>query len=562
MTVVSATDQLIGGVSSKTAAAARRELERRGVELHLGKRATGTSAGVVTLDDGLELDADLVIWATSAVGPPLLSRFGLSTNAEGFLRTRGTLQSVDDPAIFAVGDTGTIEGERIPKAGVYAVRQGPVLWENLKRYLRGEPPREYRPQTGFLKLFNTGDGTAIGEYKGFTFSGQWAWRLKDWIDSRFMRMYQVESLGRAGDERNGGMGSRTSNSGRDAARGQTAEPRCAGCGGKVGSSVLSRALSRLDDLDAGDVVVGLGERDDAAVIQVPGSGMVNFSVDFFTAPFDDPFLVGRVAALHAASDSFACGGKPMVALCSATLPLGPEAKQEQLLYELLAGALHEFRPMGVALAGGHTTEGSPLTIGFSMLAAQDRPPRTKGQLRVGDQLVLTKPLGIGILLAAHMRARCRAAWWEPLVHTMLFSNQYAAGLCDEFDVAGLTDVTGFGLAGHLMEMLRASGAGAELSLNSIPLLPGVSELLREGLESTLAPANRSVEAEMDAVDVQRTKPQYRVLFDPQTSGGLLMGVPERRVPSLLSRLAQQSAVPSAVIGRVVDQEGAARIRVR
>jgi selenide,water dikinase len=515
------------------------------------------------LDDGRELSADLVIWATSAVGPPLLSRFGLSTNEQGFLRTRGTLQSVDDPAIFAVGDAGTIEGERIPKAGVYAVRQGPVLWENLKRTLRGEPLREYRPQTGFLKLFNTGNGSAIGEYKGLSFSGQWAWRLKDWIDSRFMRMYQVEAHDGAGDERYQRMRSRQSSADRDASARQSAELRCAGCGGKLGSSVLSRALSRLEDLDAGEVVVGLSQRDDAAVIRVPGSGMVNFSVDFFTAPLDDPFLVGRIAALNAASDCFACGGKPMVALCSATLPWGPESKQEQLLYELLAGALHEFRPMGVALAGGHTTEGSPLTIGFSMLADQDRPPRTKGQLRVGDQLVLTKPLGIGILLAAHMRARCRAAWWEPLVHTMLFSNQYAAGLCDEFDVAGLTDVTGFGLAGHLMEMLRASEAAAEISLGSIPMLPGVAELVREGLESSLAPANRAVEVEMETAEMWRTKPQYRVLFDPQTSGGLLMGVPERRVPSLLGRLAQQSAVPSAVIGCVVEyRQGAARIQVR
>jgi selenide,water dikinase len=286
------------------------------------------------------------------------------------------------------------------------------------------------------------------------------------------------------------------------------------------------------------------------------------TIDVFAAPLDDPFLVGRIAALNAASDCFAMGSRPIAALATAMIPIGTDRQQEQMLYELLAGALFELGPMGATLAGGHTIEGSPLTIGFSMLAEQIQPPRGKGGLRDGDVLVLTKPLGIGILLAAHMSARCQAEWWEPLLHAMLLSNQHAASLCREFDVQGLTDATGFGMAGHLLEMLRASDRGAEIWLDQVPMLPGVEELLATGLESTLAPANRRVEREMRVAEVDRRDPRYRVLFDPQTSGGLLMGVPEVHARAVVAQLSQHSAVPSAIIGRVMPStDPAARITI-
>jgi selenide,water dikinase len=225
--------------------------------------------------------------------------------------------------------------------------------------------------------------------------------------------------------------------------------------------------------------------------------------------------------------------------------------------------------MGATLVGGHTIEGSPLTIGFTMLAEQTAPPRTKGQLRVGDCLVLTKPLGTGVLLAAHSQGRCRAAWFQSLVQTMLVSNQAAASQCDEFDVCGLTDVSGFGLAGHLLEMLRASQVAAELSLWAIPVLDGALELIAAGVESTLAPANRDAEVDIDDAELfesgteQRTTNErnisngplrYATLFDPQTCGGLLMGVPARHVESLLFRLSQLGTQHAAVIGHIVAAE--------
>ena len=190
-----------------------------------------------------------------------------------------------------------------------------------------------------------------------------------------------------------------------------------------------------------------------------------------------------------------------------------------------------------------------------MLADQGSgEPRTKARLRVGDRLVLTKPLGTGVLLAAHMKADCQAKWMEVLLESMLLSNQPAASLIGDFDIDALTDVTGFGLAGHLLEMLTSSDVSCQLQLDQLPLLPGVANLLQQGIESTLAPANRAVETQIEIKEASRHTPAYRVLFDPQTSGGLLLGVAEDHVPAILKRLSEQSNVASAVVGSVRASE--------
>ena len=547
LTLIDAHDRLVHGMRDKTADLVRKELEGRGVRLRLGRRITHIGAGRMTLDNGEQAPTDLVLWATSAAPPPLLAKLGLPTDEAGFLLTRPTLQTVADAPVFVVGDSATLAESPIPKAGVYAVRQGPILWENIRRQLDGRSLVDYEPQKGFLKLLNTGDGRSIGEYKGRAFRGRWVWRLKDFIDGRFMDKYQDYRP----MEMNG-----------QAVAGEPAM-RCAGCGGKVSGSVLSRVLARLDVPRSEHVLLGLEAPDDAAIVRPPDGRPMTVTADFFAAPLDDPYLVGRIAALNAASDLFALGAKPLAALALATIPVGQPRRQEQLLYELLAGSLHEWRAMDATLIGGHTIEGPRLTVGFTVLGdLSSGPPRTKGRLRIGDRLILTKPLGTGILLAAHMRALCRGEWMEELLRSMLTSNQQAASLIEEFDIAGLTDVTGFGLAGHLLEMLHASDVAAELSLDDLPLLLGTAECYDQGVESTLAPANRTVEAEIAVSEALRRRATYAALFDPQTSGGLLLGVPEAHLDRVLTRLAEQSDVPARVIGGVVESRtGGPRIRI-
>lgn len=565
LTLLDSGDEIMPGAAARAVKLARRELAARGVQLLLKQSVAKVADRQIALDDGSTRPADLTIWATGAQPPPLLAVLGLPADERGFLLVRPTLQTVADAPIFVVGDSGTCRERPRPKAGVYAVRQGPVLWENVQRMLAGQPLVEYRPQRGFLSLMATGDGRAIFSYRGLAAHARWCWKLKDYIDSRFMDKHQ--------DYRP--MPAPTLAAAPEAASAM----RCAGCGSKVGGAVLSQVLARLDVPKSEHVLLGLESPDDAAIVRSPEGRPVVATVDFFPAFLDDPYLVGRVAALNALSDVFALGAQPLAAMAIASIPVGPSRQQEQLLYELLAGGLHELRQAGATLVGGHTIEADQLTIGYSMLAdAGAARPRLKSGLRPGDLLVLTKPLGTGILLAAHMRAQCKAAWMETLMRSLLQSNQAAAEIAHEFDLPAVTDVTGFGLAGHLLEMLRASDVAAELDLNNIPLLPGVAELLQEGVESTLAPANRAAETEIE--DHRSSQPRaksnatscpacasdaavYAALFDPQTSGGLLLGVPRDQADEFISRLRSHSELSGMVIGQVAPHDAdRRRIRLR
>jgi selenide,water dikinase len=551
--------EILPGAAAGAVSLARRLLAERGVELLFNRSVERVSQGELFFDDGSSRPVDLAVWAAGAAAPLLLGQLGLPRDEDGFLLTRPTLQTVAEAPIFVVGDSATCAQHPRPKAGVYAVRQGPILWENIRRTLNRQPLVAYRPQKGFLSLLATGDGRAILSYKGFAAHAAWCWKLKDYIDGRFMDKYQ--------DYRPHAM------LGAASAGPRSFVPRCAGCGGKVGSSVLSKVLARLDVPASEHVLVGLQTPDDAAILRPVDGRPVIATVDFFTAFIDDPYLVGRVAALNAMSDVFALGGRPLAALAMVTIPPGKGHQQEQLLYELLAGGVRELRGAGATLVGGHTIEGDQLTVGYTLLGdTTAAPTRLKSGLRPGDKLLLTKPLGSGIVLAAQMRAVCRAEWMESLCGVMLASNQPAARLAAQFDVGGMTDVTGFGLAGHLLEMLRASRVSAEVDLAALPLLPGVPELVSQGIESTLAPANRAAEAEIVwACGAQRTDGRVAlgaaadaresVLFDPQTSGGLLIGLRPADVEPFVARLSAEGALPCAVIGEVAEpRERPLRVR--
>lgn len=401
ITLIQSGERLAAGVHPRTNDLVQRRLVNRGISVHLGRRVRRVHTGFITLCDGGQIEADIVIWSTRAAAPSVLGTLGLPVDERGFLLTRPTLQVDAEAPIFVVGDSGTIAGSATSKAGVFAVRQGPVLWRNIARHLEGRTLDTYRPQIAFLKLLNTGDRRAIGECRGLSFEGRWCRRLKDFIDGRFMDKYQDYTMMPEGRTRPS-----TSPTGM----------RCTGCGGKIGGATLSRVLQRLDRSDGAGVIVGLDAPDDAAIVRPPDGQRLALTVDFFAAPLEDAFLVGRIAALHAASDAFAMNAMPLWAMAMTTVPYGAPRAQERLLFESLSGSLREFGRVGVSLVGGHTIEGPQFTVGFSVVAtAAPGPLRIKGGFRKEDRLVLTKPIGTGILLAAHARALCKAAWMEGLL---------------------------------------------------------------------------------------------------------------------------------------------------
>jgi selenide,water dikinase len=302
--------------------------------------------------------------------------------------------------------------------------------------------------------------------------------------------------------------------------------------------------------------------DDAAAVRLPQGDVLLATVDGFRAFADDPWLVGRVAAVNAVSDVLAKGGRARHALAMVNIPDDDLARAEETLFQVLAGVRAALDPLGISLIGGHTTHGEELFVGLSVtgtLSGADAwlPIDTA---RAGDWLVLTKPLGSGIVLAADMQGRARGSWVQRVHASMQRQNADAARIAREQSVTACTDVSGFGLAGHLLELVRASGVSATVDLERIPSLPGALELLEAGTRSSYHEQNATLRSAIEVDARQAASPALDLLFDPQTSGGLLFAVAAERVVATLAALRAAGDGASSVIGRIADA-GSDRIRI-
>ncbi|MDA1314007.1 MAG: selenide, water dikinase SelD [Acidobacteria bacterium] len=522
-----------GGVRSKF----DRILAERGVHVHTSTRvAEVTDYGLVL--GGGELHAlDEVLWVTHASAPAWPGECGLDVNERGFIKVRDTLQTLSHPEVFAAGDVAAVVAHPREKAGVFAVRQGPPLEENLRRVLLCEDTVPFHPQKKFLSIISTGDKYAVASRSFWSFEGSWVWTWKDWIDRRFMDKYnklpEMEILADVGGP-----------------EAESARMRCAGCGSKVGPAILERALARVPTLDRPDVITGLSSPDDAAIMRVPKGKVSVQSVDFFRAIVDDPYVFGRIAANHCLGDIFAMGAEAQMALAIVTLPPAADDKTEELLVQLLLGAHSILADAGAALAGGHTSEGNELGLGLAVtgLADPNRILRKRG-LRPGDQLILSKPLGTGTLFAAEMRGKAKGRWITAALDVMTQSSRRAAQILIGNGATACTDVTGFGLIGHLAEMTAASQVEVEMSVARIPFLDGARETAAAGILSSLHPANLASERAIHHPERHRARPEYALLFDPQTAGGLLAGVPREFADTCLGRL-RADGYAAALIGEV------------
>jgi selenide,water dikinase len=509
--LVSSSAEPLGAAPAKARKVVRAALAEASVEVFPGVAAGPLENQTLKLSDGTTLEVAAALWATGVIGPGFLLESGLVCDPAGCIAVDANLRSVSHDFVFAAGDCAAFGR---PKSGVWAVRAGAPLAENLRRAARRQSLRPWKPQRDALAILGLGDGRAVAWRNGIVVAGRWAWRWKDRIDRKWMHMYQNMRMPT-----------------------DSADPmRCGGCGGKVGAEVLAGALASLPPSGA------LAQLDDAAVTEPPLGQVLVQSVDHFRAFIDDPFVFGQVAAAHALSDIHAMGARPWTALAIASVPYASGAKMRAELGAMLQGATRVLTADGCTLIGGHSGEAAESALGFAVtgLAAPDALLRKSG-LRVGDRLILTKPLGTGVILAGHMRGLARAAWLRTAIAWMCVTNASASRIFVAHRASACTDVTGFGLAGHLKEMLVASGVGATLYLNAVPLLPGALELAGQGVESTLAPDNSRALPGAEGVAA--------LLIDPQTSGGLLAGVAPSRVDACLAAL-RAAGLPAAVIGEV------------
>lgn len=527
-----ATDILPGFVSA-VRDRVRKNLAAMDIETVTGQAVARVSSESTTLADGSAYSADYVLWTTGATAPSWFRDTGLELDGRGFLSTRSTLQCQPFDDVFAVGDCATLKETPRPKAGVFAVRQGPVLAKNLRNVLLRRAIQHYRPQKRFLTILAMGRQRAVAVKGPIAVEGDWVWRWKNRIDSAFMEKFSV-------------FPPMQEHPPTDRLPSLPAEiMHCAGCGSKLPALALTRALDRLGITLENDI----GE--DAAIFDPPAGQQLAVSVDYFPAILDDPYIFGKIAANHALGDLYATGARPLSALAIATVPWADPRIAEDDLFQLLSGSLSVFETEGVRLLGGHSKEGDQMALGFSVTGSVGSGEAlAKGGVQAGNALILTKPLGTGVIFAAAAQGKAKGRWLDAAIASMTRSVAPALSVLKDHGVTGLTDVTGFGLAGHLGEMLDAAQLSAVLDRATIPALGGAMELLDSNIESSLAPANRECLVALIGKTGATLGTTERLICDPQTAGGLLASIPFDRSKACLEALHEAGDCEAVVIGRV------------
>lgn len=553
LTLLQSNERLLPTFSAQTARLMASRLRETGIDVQLNACVVTGEPGRLRMSSGEQLDCDGVLWATPAAPPEFLRSSGLSLDESGFIQVGETLQSRSHPLVFGTGDCVVfLPQPQLPRNGVHAVRQGRVLFDNVRELLHERPLAPFRPQRNCLCLMNMSDGEAILSYGSLVTKGRLVRRWKERIDRAWLDSFTSSS--------NQGMSESGTQNGDSPHL-----MRCGGCGAKVSGDVLSSVICELEIPDDPRVLLGTNAGEDAAVQRVsadsfgiaPDKFVEVQTVDYFRAFLDDPYLFGRIAALHAVSDLFAMNARPFSALAIATLPFARGPIQAAQLRELLAGATRSLGELGVVLTGGHTSEGHDLALGFAVTGYADEDQLfRKGNLVPGDVLILTKPLGTGAIMAAWMRGACSATHFNDAIEQMLIANNSAAEVFVKFGVRACTDITGFGLAGHLLEMLDASRVSARLFASSVPILAGFEDAAARGILSTLHPDNAR-----SASRIQSKGSPPAWLFDPQTSGGLLAASSEAVAADLLNELRSRGLAHCSAIGKVIDSAKSVTLEV-
>ncbi len=525
-------DLALQGTGKRARSALLSELADRGISLHQNNAVALVTANTVRLADGPDIPSQFTVGTAGARPFEWLSNIGLNLN-DGFISVDKHLRT-SDANVFAAGDCAALADAR-PKAGVFAVRQAPVLYHNFVAKASGGKMRAFRPQRDYLKLISLGGKSALADKYGLAVRGPWVWRLKDRIDQKFMDQFR--------DLPKMPAPAKPDLMAKDLEPLLDAKPMCGGCAAKVGQNALSNALAHIPSGTRPDVIMGAG--DDAAVLAT-GGGQQVMTTDVLRSFSNDPWVMGKIAAIHALGDIWAMGATPQAALATITLPPMSSRLQSIWLNEIMDAASGVMGAAGSEIIGGHTSLGAELMVGFSVTGLLDGNAIRLSGANPGDVLILTKPVGSGTILAAEMQMLARGDHVAAALELMMQEQGTASKILS--GAHAMTDVTGFGLAGHLMNMCRASHVAAEINLPAIPLMDGAFDLADSGVRASLYQDNLANVPVEGAIG-----PRGVLIHDPQTSGGLLAAVDAADANRLLGAL-QIAGYEATLVGRIVEGE--------
>ncbi len=327
----------------------------------------------------------------------------------------------------------------------------------------------------------------------------------------------------------------------------------------MGPEALSQVLRQIDFIAEDDnLLVGLDKSDDAIAYQLNDQQIIVQSVDFFTPIVDDPYLFGQIAAANALSDIYAMGAKPILAM---NIVGFPSCLDDAILRDILQGGADKVAEAGAIIAGGHTIQDDEPKYGLSVTGVAEKGQLlTNSNAQVGDKLILTKALGMGIMSTAIKGGLATGGIDNPVIKSMTTLNNKALEPMQKLKVNACTDITGFGLLGHVWELAAGSKVGIEIFSAELPIFEGIIDYAEMGLVPEGAYSNRQYLKDKIKFDANIKKSLIDILFDPQTSGGLLISVPADKAADLLIELYTLGVDKATVIGEVIDEEGIIRVR--
>lgn len=515
--------------------------------------------GLVLKDErGLTQTKDFfrVLTATQASAPRWFEYSGLPVNAEGFVNVTGELLVEDEHDLFAAGDCIHFSPSPLKKAGVYAVRQGRVLEHNIRAFFKGKSSLKiFYPKKNVLSLITIGECKAlVHQDSPSILRWMWPsllWTVKDGIDRRFMKRFQARTFSARPGEFNKIMPQPKSTLVPEDWESNT----CGGCGSKLAASTLTLSLNKLDIPQDDAVLLGVKDGEDCALTRFSEHTLCLQSIDQFRSFIKDPYLLGQIATQHALSDIYAMGGVAKTAQVGLTLTAANRKIHQEDIYQVMSGVLDILTKNAASLVGGHTGEGAELAIAIAVQGEVKPEQVLRKQLsKPGNHLILTKPIGTGVIFAANMLAQANGRLVDEAISCMLQSNKTAMEIIKRFAVSGCTDITGFGLLGHAVEMLGKNSEhtlGIKIEYNAIPLFDGVGELFGKGYFASIADQNQA--SLRGVLPSEVTNQRFPALFDPQTSGGLLFSIPPYQTEDCLKALHQNGVSKACVIGEVIDE---------
>ena len=502
------------------------------------------------------IDFFRVLTATQASAPKWFKHSGLPVNPDGFLKVTEKLLVENETALFAAGDCIHFSPTPLKKAGVYAVRQGMVLEHNIRAFFTGKSAlKTFHPKKNVLSLITIGDHKAlVHQDSASTLRWMWPsllWTVKDGIDRRFMKRFQARTFSIKPQHFDKAMPVPKS----------TLIPEdwetntCGGCGSKLAASTLTLSLNKLDIPKDDAVLLGVKDGEDCALTRFSEHTLCLQSIDQFRSFISDPYLLGQIATQHALSDVYAMGGVAKTAQVGLTLGAANKKIHQEDIFQVMSGVLDILTKSGASLVGGHTGEGSELAISIAVQGEVAPEQVFRKQLtHAGNRLILTKPIGTGVVFAANMFAQANGKLVDEVLSSMLQSNKTAMETIKSFAVSGCTDITGFGLLGHAFEMMGKNtdhALGIKIDYKAILLFDGVDELFAKGYYASIADENYESLSAVLSAEVSNQK--FPALFDPQTSGGLLFSVPSHQTEDCLKTLHQNGVSKARVIGEVIDE---------